>query len=247
MKNSTHNRQTLSSPTRPSYRLQDWGLGNGQENYKPLSSPTGDGRKMFEPYMTDLTILYATAHKVPEYFREKIVDKLYENSGNYPILEIHTWPENSSIEHYYKELLVHASMIDTPYIAFAEDDCLYPDEHFNFRPTKPFGYNFNRWNIHTWSDPPFFYLKQRRILATLIADRKEFIKVMKGRTHERMFEPGRGNEEWEAFETYNPVVVFTHPDAFGYLDGKKRAGKIRALEIPYFGKASDIMKLYVKE
>jgi hypothetical protein len=198
---------------------------------------------MSENFIPDLTILYATAHKIPDKFRKAVRERL---PNDYPIVELHSTPEESSISNYYKELLEAARKINTPYIAFAEDDVLYPDEHFNYRPEKPFGYNFNRWNLHTWSDPPFYYLKQRRILATLIADRKEFIKVMETRTHERMFEPGRGKEAWEHFETYNPVVVFTHPDAFGYMDGDKRANKIRALEILYFGKASDIIKLYEK-
>lgn len=194
--------------------------------------------------MTDLTIVYSTAHKIPENFRRLVLWNLRQSAGDYPVVEIHSTPQRSSITNYYKELLATAQDITTPYIAFAEDDTLYPDEHFNYRPSKPFSYNFNRWNLHTWSEPPFFYLKQRRILATLIADREEFIKVMKSRTHERMFEPGRSGEEWERFETYNPVVVITHPNAFGYMGGSKGANKIRAFEIPYFGKASDIMKAY---
>jgi len=199
----------------------------------------------------DLTIVYSSAHKVPEAFRQRVFDKLKESAKDYPIVELHATPEASSITNYYKELLEVCRTITTPYVAFAEDDALMPDEHFNQRPSnlQTFAYNSNRWNLYTWSEPPFFSLRQRKILATLIAPREEFIRIMEERLtnpdESKMVEPGRRkNEKFETFETYNPVVVFTHPNAFGYMGGDKRASRIRALEIPYFGTAKEVVKLY---
>jgi len=194
----------------------------------------------------DLSIIYASAHKAPEPFLRKIREQLDLAVGDCPIIETHTTPEKSSITNYYKDLIEVAKDCATPYIAFAEDDTLYPDEHFNQRPSnmETFAYNMTRWNLYTWSDP-FYSLRQRMILATLIAPREKFIEVMEKRLENpdesKMVEPGRGGELSENFETYNPVVVFTHPDAFGYMEGKKQASKIRALSIPYWGSAEGVM------
>lgn len=201
--------------------------------------------------MSDLTIIYSSAHKIPDAFRIKVFEKLMVAGQDYYIYCISSTPEESSITNYYRQLLAAARERDTPYIAFAEDDTLYPDEHFNFRPSNlsTFAYNFTRWNIHTWDDPPFFSLRQRRILATLIAPREAFIEVMEKRmqnpNESQMVEPGRRKgEAYETFNSYNPIVVFTHPDAFGYMGGDKKAGKIRALSLPYWGTAKGVYELY---
>lgn len=201
--------------------------------------------------MTDLTIIYATAQKIPPKFARNIVDVLKKAAGDYQIYFIIDSPEVSSITNYYTVLLEAAKLLDTPYIAFAEDDTLYPDEHFDQRPSdlNTFAYNFTRWNLYTWSEPPFFSLRQRRILATLIAPREEFIRVMENRLknpkESQMVEPGRREgEKFETFNTYNPVVVFTHPNAFGYMGGSKRANKIRATALPYWGTAEKVRKMW---
>jgi hypothetical protein len=201
----------------------------------------------------DCTIIYSTAHKIPDKFRERILKELYKSAGDYPVVEQHSIPEESSITNYYNRLLEVAREIPTPYIAFAEDDTLYPDEHFNQRPSdlQTFAYNITRWNLYTWSEPPFFSLRQRKILATLIAPREEFIKVMTKRLENpdesQMVEPGRRDgEKSETFGTYNPIVVFTHPNAHGYMGGKKRADKIRATALPMWGSATKVRGYYGK-
>jgi hypothetical protein len=200
--------------------------------------------------MTDLTIIYASAQKSPVNFREKVQRELSNAAGDYPVYLAIDPPEKSSITNYYQTLVEVAYDIDTPYLAFAEDDTLYPDEHFNHRPSdlETFAYNFTRWNLYTWSDPPFYSLRQRKILATLIAPRIAFIDVMERRlklNESQMVEPGRREgEKFETFNTYNPVVVFTHPDAFGYMGGNKRANKIRALSLPYWGEADKLKEKY---
>ncbi len=213
---------------------------------------------------SDLTVIYASAHKIPEDFAINILDELQKAAGDYPILEVHSTPEKSSINNYYRELLGAAKEATTDYIAFAEDDTLYPDEHFLVHrpPMDTFAYNFSRWNLYTWSEPPFFSLRQRRIIGTCIAPRQLFIEAMGERfaKYENppemwMGEPGRNQHEKalgvtqqksEVFETYSPVVVFSHPDSFGYesTGDKKRAGKIRALELFHWGTAQEVMDIY---
>ncbi len=195
----------------------------------------------------DLTIIYATASKAPLHFRQKVFDELKKAAQDYEVYYIIDPPEVSSITNYYKELLIAAKKLDTPYIAFAEDDTLYPDEHFNQRPPdlETFAYNTTRWNLQTWSKPPFYSLRQKLILSTMIAPREKFIEIMNMRVRlaeKHMFEPGRGEgEKTHAFATYNPVVVFQHPDGFGYMEGKKGAEKVRATALPYWGSARKVM------
>lgn len=213
---------------------------------------------------SDLTIIYASAHRISETFRQKILNNLYEVAGGYPIMEVHTTPQKASIPNYYKQLLQACKRLKTPYIAIAEDDTLYTEEHFNYRPDlETFAYNYTRWNIFTWSEPPFFHLGQRHILGAMIAPRKLFIEWLeerfkvdpKGEKLEWWGEPGRKHHEKglrvshrqsEVFNTYSPLIVFFHPGSYGYdfWGTKKKAGKIRALEIPHFGRAEDIIKLY---
>src|SRR3990167_1374709 len=215
---------------------------------------------------SDLTIVYATACKIPAKFADNILAQLHKAAGDYPIKMAIDKPSESSITNYYRSLLEIAKQIKTPYLAIAEDDTLYPPEHFTtYRPPlDTFAYNFNRWNIHTWQDPPFYSLRQRKILATLIAPRELFIEAVEERlakhpsskvSLEWFGEPGRQYYERKfgiterkstTFATYVPVLVFSHEQSFGFeTTGKnKRAGKIRALEIPLWCRASDIIKLY---
>lgn len=199
--------------------------------------------------MIDLTILYSTAQKAPKAFRAKVRNQLRIAAGHYPIVDIIDTPEQSSITNYYTRLLETVKQLDTPYVAFAEDDVLYPDEHFNFRPPlDTFAYNFTRWNLNVADNPPYFSLRQRKILATLIAPRQQFIEVMEQRLklpESKMVEPGRRpGEKVEIFNTYNPVIVFQHPTSFAGTN--KRASRIRALELPYFGTANKIKEYYEK-
>jgi hypothetical protein len=61
----------------------------------------------------------------------------------------------------------------------------------------------------------------------------------------QMVEPGRREgEKYEVFNTYNPIVVFTHPNAFGFMGGDKKANKIRATALPYWGSAEEIRRYY---
>lgn len=55
--------------------------------------------------------------------------------------------------------------------------------------------------------------------------------------------------ETEEFYSGVPNIVFSHPEAFGYLSRgtRKKLGDIKAIEIPYWGRAEDVLKLYSKD
>ena len=226
----------------------------------------------------DLTIIYYTANVLKESFAEKVRKQLLKASQGLPIISVSRKPldfgdnivevaKESGVINIYKAILLGAKKAKTDYIALAEDDALYPEDHFNrfLPPEDIFAYNLTRWNIYTWSNPPFFSIKFRRILATLIAPRKLLVEAIEERFAKYsdtskiplkwMSEPGRAFYEQKLgvtprkvmdFYTYSPVIVFSHPDAIGYeLQGKhKRANVIRALELPYWGTAQQVMKEY---
>ena len=169
----------------------------------------------------------------------------------------------------YRQALIGAKAAKTKYIALAEDDVLYSPEHFNHRgsPGK-FAYNFGAWSIFTWSNPPVFSHKGggRRTLLNLICERDLFIEAMEERfahwpdddkiNNDLWSEPGKYERqigvtvrETEIFFTNPPNIVFIHETAlaFGHLGKRKKLGEFRATQIPYWGRAEDIAKLYKKD
>ena len=226
----------------------------------------------------DLTVIYYTANLIDEQFAFNQRRLLASAIGDLPLISLSKKPLNfginicegnteRSIINIYRALLVGTRAAKTKYVALAEDDTLYPDEHFSsyLPPEDTFAYNMTRWNIFTWSKPPFFSLAHRKILATLIAPRQLLIDAIEERFVKYpdankiplkwMGEPGRQNYEMklgvmprksEEFYTYNPIVVFSHPAALGYrVQGKRKGtGRIRAIELPYWGRAGDILNLY---
>ncbi len=166
----------------------------------------------------------------------------------------------------YRQALVGAKEAKTKYIAMAEDDILYSREHFlDYIPKDDeFAYDYSRWAIYTWVKPPMYSYKERKVLSMMICPRELFIEAMEERfkkyPDESMLrnisdfsEPGRYENHLKVterksvkYESSVPCLVFTHEDAIGYqIQGtKKRMGKLRAYDIPYWGKAEDIMKMY---
>ena len=164
----------------------------------------------------------------------------------------------------YRQATIGAKEAKTKYIAMTEDDILYCSEHFRHRP-KPgvFAYNIGVWGIYTWNDPPIFSWKGRRNLHSLICERDLFIEAMEERfamypsdedvPPESWAEPGKYERslgitirQTEEFYSNPALVFFSHEQAlaFGNLGTKKKLGELRAIEIPYWGTAKEVMKIY---
>ncbi|MCJ7646070.1 hypothetical protein MUO65_04085 [bacterium] len=227
--------------------------------------------------MKDLTIIYYTANVLNENFAEKVRRQILIAAGDLPIISVSKKPldfgtnicvgetERSSVNIFYA-ILRGSKEAKTKYLALAEDDVLYSPGHFySYRPPDDtFAYNLSKWTFLTWKRPPFFSLKFRRTLATLIAPRDLMIEYIEERFSKYpdisavpeaiIPEPGRGyeknsgyaNRKAEDFYTYEPVVIFSHPQALGwrYLGKRKRAGIIRAYDIPYWGTAQRVLEDY---
>lgn len=175
----------------------------------------------------------------------------------------------------YRQILIGTKAATTKYVAMAEDDILYSYEHFHYHlPQRDrFAYDMNKWSIFTWSKPPVFSFRtKRKVVNNLIAKRDMLIDAMEerfrrfdelltqGKKEEEIIsywgDPGRYEanlgvkiRETEEFYSDMPSIVFSHPEAFGYLSRgtRKRLGDLKAIELPYWGRAEDILKLYYRE
>jgi hypothetical protein len=168
----------------------------------------------------------------------------------------------------YWQALVGAMVAETKYIALAEDDVLYCSDHFKYTPPEGiFSYNVNVASIYTWVKPPVFSFKDRRVLHSLVCERQLFVDVMKERFTKypigsiteikNWAEPGKQAYEEnlgvkiqksEKFTTPVSNVVFCTPESLGFLHlgTRKRIGNRPVEEIPYWGRAEDILNNYWK-
>lgn len=222
---------------------------------------------------SDITIILLTANRVPKKWAGFHKQKLIEAAGSSPIITISREPldwglnllqtETYGISNIYFQLLKGAKLAETDYIGVAEDDILYPKEHFEYRPPlDTFAYNMNRFNVFTWGKPTYFW-KNRMGNSTLIAPRKLTIEALEERFKKYpngtpggfTGELGRSNIEdklgvtrrksaW--FSTEISIVKIDHELGIDRLARTHRKGKgiLRAYDIPYWGKAEDIIKKF---
>jgi len=224
--------------------------------------------------MQDITILYLTASLIPEAFGEYQRKVLLEAIGDTPLISLSRKPLDfgknvlqigpKCLDTIYREMLRGAKLAETPYVAIAEDDTLYPKEHFNFyRPDKDtFAYNQNRFALFMWGTPTYSW-RNRKTNATLIAPRDLMIEALEERfakfpdsIPERIVgELGRGMVERNmgvtlrnAIEVYSEISVIQINHDAGSDDRAKRhrkkLGPIKAYDIPHWGRAEEIAKMY---
>ena len=222
---------------------------------------------------SDITIIMLTANRVPEAWAKFHKEKLIEAAGSAPIITISRKPLDWGInlvdgEEYipsniYFQLLRGAKQAETEFIAMAEDDTLYPKEHFEYRPPMDsFAYNINRFGVFTWGRPTYFW-KDRFSNSTLIAPRKlaiealeeRFKKFPQGTPGGITGELGRNNVEDKMGITRRKAIQFSTETSIVRVDHevgidrlarthRKRMGILRAYDIPYWGPASEIVKKF---
>jgi hypothetical protein len=139
-----------------------------------------------------------------------------------------------------------------------------------------FLYDMCKLSVFTWTKPPLYSFRHnRQVVNQVIVERDLLIEVLEERfaRYEELIKQGKKEEQiiknWGDFGRYEddrhlgvtvrktenfmctcPSIVFTHEFAFGYQFNhgkKKRLGDLRIIEIPYWGKASDVMKLFYKD
>jgi len=169
----------------------------------------------------------------------------------------------------YKQILIGAKAAKTEFVAMAEDDTLYPMRHFDHRPPEDtLSYDLNKWSVFSWTDPPIFSMREnRRTMNTCVAPRETLVKTLEERfmrwpvfeeipknTFDYYFgEPGRFENhldiptvKTEKWNCKDPMIMFSTPEALGFkgLGTRKAHSHIRAIEIPYWGRAQDMLNLY---
>ena len=194
--------------------------------------------------MIDATIIYYTSNQIHEYFAENIRKKIVESSGNkLPIISVSQKPINFGknicvgkigvlVYNVYKQILAGAKKAETKFVMCAEDDTLYPPEHF--KTTRPqqdrLYYNTHRWTI----DPSNVYFFRRHKISMLacIAPTDMLIDILE--TRFKMFpepvpkgifqpaEPGMCEKyfdlpkvHYKKFATKQPIVTFSHRGGLG--------------------------------
>jgi len=220
--------------------------------------------------MEDITIIFLTPNLVPKRWAEYHKEVLLKAIGDTPIITISKepldWGTNLlqteySITNIYRQILRGAKLATTPYIAIAEDDTLYPKEHFKFRPPlDKFAYNYNRWQLFTWGKPIYFH-KPRACNGTLIASRKLVIGALERRFAKydifpRYFEKEMGTKVHSAkydkgtlikFYSSYPVVCFCHDFSIDPRSRihRKKIWAVQAYDIPKWGTADNLRKLFI--
>lgn len=228
---------------------------------------------------SDATGIYITCNKIPQGFHNKMLEQLQKAIGDYPVVAVSHQlvfiapPPNwtnllvdlpRSQASIYRQVLIGAKEAKTQYVFILEDDTLYSETHFKFRP-KPghWGYNMNSWNIYTWGEPVFSYKAPggRRNLNGLICERQMLIdhleerfRLWPGEVDINIFgEPGKYDNQLgttphpsQDFYTNPPNIVFSHQAnlQFQGLGTRKALGQIRATSIPYWGDAKTIRSYY---
>ena len=167
----------------------------------------------------------------------------------------------------YRAILVGAKAAITPFVGMAEDDVLAPSSHWRtYRPPlNKFAYDLNRWGINTWVTPPVFGYRNRPVVNQLIAPRQLLIDALEERFTkfkdvpdsavplDRWGDPGRYEarlgvtvRELECFAAPDPSIVFSHEEAFGFLNHGKRksVGHFPRAWLPRWGFAEEMLALY---
>lgn len=219
--------------------------------------------------LNDITIIMLTVNLVPKKWAAFHKKVLLEAAGGSPIITISreplNWGQNIiqegeiSESNIYKQMLRGAKMASTPYIGIAEDDTLYPREHFHsFRPPlDTFAYNSTRWGIFTWGLPTYYW-RDRLSNMSLIAPKELAIKSLEERFEKNpnyygeLGHPkidgrlGLPTKKVTIFHTEDPILYFQHDNGLDKLEKthRKRMSTIKAFDIPYWGKAKNIVKKF---
>lgn len=209
-------------------------------------------------------------NRLPKSFQEYQLKTLKEALGEYPLITISREPmtgdnlidtDTPGYENIYRQLLRGAKHATTEYVAVAEDDCLYPKEHFTFHrpPQDTFAYDQHRFALFTWGEP-IYHMRNRKSNATLIAPRllliealeERFAKYPNGLPKQYIGELGRERVERglgvtlrKSEEVFCPVATIQFNHDYAFEDRQKRHrksyGQVKAYDIPRWGKAKDLV------
>jgi len=215
--------------------------------------------------MNDITILYYTANKISGFFAKNVQKNIVDTTGGAPIISISQQPMDFghnicipglevSTYNIYKQILVGALAAKTPYIGCAEDDSLYTEEHFQFRPPlDTFAYNTHRYQVSR----DVYFLRIRASMCMCIAPTELLVTTLCQRfakfphflTRQELDgwgEPGRKEAQLGlpqpklmVYETAIPTLTFNHRQSTGGVR-KVLPSDTLETELPYWGNVVDL-------
>jgi len=155
--------------------------------------------------VSDLTVIYLTANRMPSRWVEFHREHLLRAVEGHPLITVSAEPVDLPGTHLfqhppfgawnvYSSILCAAQVADTKYVAVAEDDTLYPARHFSdFRPKDDeVAYDLARWSIFSWQPNPFFSAIRRHGNFTMIGPRELVIEALEER--ERVHPNAKGSD-----------------------------------------------------
>lgn len=214
----------------------------------------------------DLTLLFITAGETPPRWAALHLEHLqgYRRITVSRKLggDIHdTYPKG--YENIYRQMLSAARLATTPYVAMVEDDVLYSQEHFTYRPAlDTFAYNQHRWALFTWGEPTYS-MRNRKSNCSLIAPRELLIEALEerfakhpngipaafcGELGRERIDKALGVTPRRSVEFYSETGIIQINHDKGTEDRqrryRKRLGQVKAFDIPRWGRAADILDLW---
>lgn len=136
------------------------------------------------------TIIYLTDNSLDESIAEKCREVLVREAGDYPIISVSQKPIELGTNicvgeigrswlSLYKQQLEGLHAATTDFVAIAEHDCMYTNEHFSWVPPRgdTFYYNVNCWLVQWGGNHPelngmySMWRKNRHALSQLIGSR----------------------------------------------------------------------------
>lgn len=229
--------------------------------------------------MSDLTIIYMTANRMPQRWVDFHLEHLLAAVGDYPLITVSMKPMDLGIGEtkliqtrpyeswsVYCEWNRAAKVAETEFVAIAEDDVLYHPCHFrDFRPqADEAAYDMSRWTLMTWREEPVFSMIRATGGFSMIAPRDLVIEALDERERKypdgfrRPVEIGRDDERRRMRVTQRkhvkwwcryPTVTLAHTRALSstfqaHPRMSRKEGEVKAIEIPYWGRASDIADVF---
>jgi len=207
----------------------------------------------------DKTIIYYTANRESIGLNRLVRDNLL--IAGLPIISVSQKPVSFghnicvgdvgySSHNSVMQVLIGATCAKTRYVVLAEADCLYPVEHFRYKPRsdKIFWYDRNVWALCTQG----FVKHKQTSVASIIVGRDKIIKSIQKSLRNRKLWYRKDTKNnlpkayrrhgWHSYWTEVPIVKIDHENS---LHGPHN---LHGKEVEYFdelkpwGKAKDIQK-----
>jgi len=215
----------------------------------------------------DKTIIYYTANRESESLNKLVRDTLMDAADGMPIISVSQEPidfgQNICVgdvgftcHNSVRQVWLGAMAATTRYVALAEADCLYPQEHFRYKPhnDKNFWYDRNVWIL---SEMGFTECRKTSI-AGITVNREKLIRSinssLKGRDlwyrkdTKHNIPRAYKRHGWHSCWTEQPIVMIDHKNGMHPIHEPLKGENKYFREISYdtidelapWGKAKDI-------